>query len=173
MQPALGSLAIHSPASSQKIHISSSTCHDLSLFKDILREYRRLDDTIVMRLNRANAALRDQERSQDTHVKSGHIQEQTCALVWEELVNNWNRRKQLINYCAAVVDKSLDEKRQLLQESVDPAVQRQQQAALFAEERNQVRNELSVETIIRRRSVNAFRSRCQYFPTPPEIVEQE
>jgi len=52
---------------------------------EILREYRKLDDTITMRLNRANAAMRDQERTQDG-LGGENVQNQACAYIWRELV---------------------------------------------------------------------------------------
>ncbi|KAF8165356.1 caffeine-induced death protein 2-domain-containing protein [Crassisporium funariophilum] len=172
-QPQLGSLAVQAPSlTPQTIHVSPSTCHDLSLFKDILKEYRRLDDTIVMRLNRANAAVRDQDRIQSGRV--GTVQDQACAYLWRELVGNWKRRTQLVEYCAAVVDQSLHEKRSVLDEqSQDASSRRKTQAAVFADEvkRNQVHNELTVEAIVRKRSVEAFRARCQYFVPPLSDVE--
>ena len=52
---------------------------------DILKEYRRLDDTILMRLNRANAAVRDHERVH-RETGGGTVQDQACASLWRELV---------------------------------------------------------------------------------------
>jgi hypothetical protein len=52
---------------------------------DILKEYRRLDDTILMRLNRANAVVRDQERIH-REKGGGTVQDQACASLWRELV---------------------------------------------------------------------------------------
>ncbi|KAF9451714.1 hypothetical protein P691DRAFT_723488 [Macrolepiota fuliginosa MF-IS2] len=172
--PPLGSQAFQDPSlHSQTVHVSPSTCQDLSLFKDILREYRRLDDTITMRLNRANATMRDQQREHDSGSRE-NVQNQACAYLWRELVANWKRRTQLVQYCSAVVDQSLKEKREALQEqSNDHAQQRKTQAAIFADEvkRNQVHNELTVESIVRKRAVEAFRSRCQYFV--PQSADEE
>ncbi|PPQ98524.1 hypothetical protein CVT24_004015 [Panaeolus cyanescens] len=132
-QPQLGSVAIYSPKSTRTIQVSADTCHDLSLFKEILKEYRKLDDTIVVRLNRANAAMRDQDR---THASSSteNVQDQACAYLWRELVDNWKLRTQLVQFCSSVVDQSLAEKRASLSESTDPSVQRKTQASIFAEE---------------------------------------
>lgn len=48
---------------------------------------------------------------------------------------NWKRRTEIIEYCVGVVDKSMEEKKLTLQqESTVPAVQRQIQGALYAEE---------------------------------------
>lgn len=99
--PPLGSLAIQAPSlTPQLVHVSPTTCHNLSLFKgehltlpcvgcgsspeDLLREYRRLDDTITMRLNRSNAQFRDRDR-QGLGGK-GSIQDRACAYIWKELV---------------------------------------------------------------------------------------
>jgi len=165
-QPHLGSQAIQAPPS-QTIHVSSSTCHNLSVFKDILKEYRRLDDTILMRLNRANAAAHDYERTH-RETGAGTVQDQACASLWRELVGNWKRRTELLEYCTTVVDQALIEKRSTLEGQAQDPTRRDIKGALFEDEvkRNQVRNELTVEGIIRKRSMEAFRSRCQYF-TPP------
>jgi hypothetical protein len=52
---------------------------------DILREYRRLDDTITMRLNRANATVRDRQREHESGAQ-GNVQNQACGYLWRELV---------------------------------------------------------------------------------------
>ncbi|KAG1755702.1 caffeine-induced death protein 2-domain-containing protein [Suillus lakei] len=166
--PTLGSLAVQAPSlTPHLVHISPSTCHNLSVFKDLLREYRRLDDTITMRLNRTNAQFRDRDRAGTSG--KGNIQDQACAYVWKELVENWKRRTEMINYCVNIVDHSMEEKRKsLTSEEGDARAERKTQAAMFADEvkRNQVRNELAVEKIVRQRSLDAFQSRCQYFSPP-------
>ncbi|KAJ7179159.1 hypothetical protein C8R46DRAFT_1072699 [Mycena filopes] len=73
--------------------------------------------------------------------------DQACANLWGELVATWSRRKQIIDYCVAVVDQSKEEKQK-------------------AAERTQVHNELTVDGIVRKRSLEAFRSRCRYFVPP-------
>ncbi|KAF8138294.1 caffeine-induced death protein 2-domain-containing protein [Boletus edulis] len=163
--PPLGSLAIQAPSlTPQLVHVSPATCHNLSLFKDLLKEYRRLDDTITMRLNRSNAQFRDLDR--EGLGGKGSIQDRACAYVWKELVENWKRRTEIVDYCVNVVDQSMSQKHKVLDGlEGDAKAKRMTQAELFADEvkRNQVRNELSVETIIRKRSLEAFQSRCRYF----------
>lgn len=161
----------------QNVHVSSSTCHDLSVFKgrsisnacnislevtaqrlvsclhlpDILKEYRRLDDTIVMRLNRAGANMRDKDRIQG-HSGTASVQDQACESIWRELVGespachrfydthnstpaNWKRRTQLVEFCVSVVDQSITDNRNAMEsESLDPASQRKIQGDIFAEE---------------------------------------
>jgi hypothetical protein len=125
----------------QTVEVTAATCHNLSLFKgmkctflvtqrwptfaEILKEYRKLDDTIVMRLNRANARMRDHNRHQTTNGEQT-LQDQACHNVWRELVGklyfyryeprtiicaaNWTRRRQLIGFCGDVMDQLLAEK---------------------------------------------------------------
>ncbi|KAJ6613459.1 caffeine-induced death protein 2-domain-containing protein [Mycena sp. CBHHK59/15] len=165
----LGSLSLQSPSpSTQIVSVSSSTCLEISLFKDLLREYRKLDDSITMRLNRETAMVRDQERNTSTRSGQGSVQDQACANLWQELVSNWNRRRQLIEYCVDVVDRSKEQKQKAAQAEDDPARRRTIEAAVFTDDvkRNQVHNELSIDTIVKKRSLEAFRSRCRYFVPP-------
>ncbi|GJE84124.1 caffeine-induced death protein 2-domain-containing protein [Phanerochaete sordida] len=165
--PALGSLAVQAPSlNPQTVHVSPSTCQNLSAFKDLMNQYRKLDDSITMRLNRANAQFRDLEREGTVR---GTVQDEACAYIWRDLVENWKRRTDIIQYCVDAVDQSMAEKRKQLEvPDADPAQQRKLQGALYAEEvkRNQVHNELSVEKIVRNRSLDAFRTRCRYFEPP-------
>jgi len=165
--PPLGSLAIQAPSlTPQLVHISPSTCHNLSVFKDLLKEYRKLDDAITMRMNRSSALFRDRDRA---GVGKGNVQDQSCAHMWKELVDNWKRRAELIDYCVDVVDQSKAAKSKALADNPgDARAARRLQAELFEHDvkRNQVRNELSVEKIVRQRSLDAFQTRCRYFEPP-------
>ena len=101
-QPALGSLAVQAPSlTPQTVHVTPSTCQDLSTFKgeqsrlvalgfcltvlaELMNQYRKLDDTITMRLNRSNAQFRDLDRN--GLAGKGTVQDQACAHLWRELV---------------------------------------------------------------------------------------
>ncbi|KAI0053632.1 hypothetical protein FA95DRAFT_1481404 [Auriscalpium vulgare] len=171
--PLLGSLAVQGPSlAPQVVHVSSATCQNLSLFKDLLREYRKLDDSITMRLNRTTAQFRDRDRLGAGG--KGSVQDQACAYLWKDLVDNWRRRTEIINYCVLAVDRSMDEKqRSLAGTDVSSSEKRRIQSDLFAEDvkRKHVHNELSVEKIVRQRSVDAFTSRCRYFQPPLSDAE--
>ena len=168
-QPELGSLAIQAPTlAPQTVHVTPSTCHDLSVFKgelqvhhnslafdavasiDLMKEYRKLDDSITMRYNRTTAQFRDRDR---LGLGKGNVQDQACAHLWKELVGmslkvptllislakvraeNWKRRTDIIEYCVGVVDISLDEKRRELSVAgSDTATARKMKGALYAEE---------------------------------------
>ncbi|KAI0347198.1 hypothetical protein BDW22DRAFT_503602 [Trametopsis cervina] len=169
--PQIQQAGLAGQASSLKVNVTPSTCHNLSLFKDIMSQYRKLDDTIIMSLNRTNAKFRDLER---IGASKGNVQDQACAHLWKDLVENWTRRTEIVNYCVSVVDQSLEEKRASLQSvDDDPAAQRKIKGLLYADEvkRNQFHNELAVEKIVRNRSLQAFNSRCRYFEPPLSDVQ--
>lgn len=115
--------------------------------------------------------VRDQERISGRAGK-GTVQDQACANLWQELVSNWKRRQQIIEYCVDVVDRSKEEKQTAAQAEEDSKRRRAIEAAVFSDDvmvsptrpvqascasteaqRNQVHNELSVETIVRKRSL--------------------
>ncbi len=52
-------------------------------FLDIMREYRKVDDGITMRMNRNGALFRD--RTREGRSLSGS-EEESCAYFWKELV---------------------------------------------------------------------------------------
>lgn len=52
-------------------------------FLDIMREYRKVDDGITMRMNRNGARFRD--RAREGRGLSGS-EEESCAYFWKELV---------------------------------------------------------------------------------------
>lgn len=54
---------------------------------DIMKEYRRLDDTITMRLNRNNAQWRDKDRMAGAAgIPSSVASDAACESFWQELV---------------------------------------------------------------------------------------
>lgn len=115
-----------------------------------MNQYRKLDDTIIVSLNRANAQFRDLERA---GVGKGSVQDQACAHLWKDLVGghtigsgdvlrrltrffaeNWKRRTEIVDYCVNVVERSLEDKQMSLDSSdSNPAVQRKIQGTLYAE----------------------------------------
>lgn len=50
---------------------------------DLLKEYRKLDDTINMRLNRTNAQFRDRDREGKG---KGNVQDEACLYLWRNLI---------------------------------------------------------------------------------------
>lgn len=68
----------------RNVQVTADTCFQLSLFKDLMREYRKLDDTIIIRLNRSNAARRDNNRISGLEPTSGT--DATCLKLWREMM---------------------------------------------------------------------------------------
>ncbi|CAE6406403.1 unnamed protein product [Rhizoctonia solani] len=170
MQPELGSKAIHAPSTPpQLVRVSESLCQNLSQFKDLMKEYRKLDDSVTMRMNRNLAQFRDIDRHRSGRSGSPQLQDEACLHFWKELVANWENRTEIVNYCVGVVDASMEAKRQAL-DGQDPKLDENRRTAssLYTDEvkRNQMRNELTVEAIIRQRSLDAFKSRCKFFEPP-------
>jgi len=171
-KPLLGSEAIEAPVT-QTVRVTESTCRHLSLFKDIMKESRKLDDGITMRLNRNVAQWQDRDR----HAGRPSSGQDGCEHLWRELVANWKGRKEVIDYCVEVIDKAVNEKRRPIsgqEEGLDADPDsRSVRSSIFREEvlRNQIRQELTVEAIVRRRSWEAFSSRCKHFEPPKTDAE--
>jgi len=174
------------------IHVDEATCHNLSTFKgarrshgrsrvhistltslhamfiasELMKEYRKLDDTVTMRMNRTLAQFRDRDRH---GWSASSPQEESCAYFWAELVANWRKRAEIIQYCVNAVDQSIGQKEQMIEtQDLDATAQRSLKSASYAErvKRNQIHNELTVEAIVRQRSLEAFKNRCRYFVPP-------
>jgi hypothetical protein len=67
------------------IKICESPPHHPSIHSlELLKEYRKLDDTVTTRINRTTAQFRDRDRLGASG--KGSVQEQACAYLWKELV---------------------------------------------------------------------------------------
>ncbi|PVF96350.1 hypothetical protein CPB86DRAFT_762381 [Serendipita vermifera] len=124
--PVLGTAALQNPATT-RLNITASTCSQLSIFKDVMREYRKLDDSIVIRMNRNNALFQDSARNRpsprsrpanpsNSGSNEGNNETEACLYFWKQLVANWKSRTEIIDYCAQVVDSQLHEKENTLNE---------------------------------------------------------
>jgi len=56
----------------------------IRILLELLKEYRKLDDAVTMRINRTTAQFRDRDRLGVTG--KGSVQDQACAYLWQELV---------------------------------------------------------------------------------------
>ncbi|TYJ56333.1 hypothetical protein B9479_003025 [Cryptococcus floricola] len=71
------------------VTVTADTCFNLTVFRDIVRQYRKLDDQIIIRLNRAQAELRDQSRTSGSSwipAKSMDGAEGMCVKLWAEMM---------------------------------------------------------------------------------------
>lgn len=145
----------------------------MSLFKDLMKEYRKADDAITMRLNRSTAQFRDRDRL-GLGPKDSTPQDEACLYLWKEIVENWKGRMRIINYCVDVVDNVMQERLKGV-EGTEAGLDAQPnlRAKLYTDEvlRNQIHNEITVEKIIRQRSIDAFKSRCKFFEPPQSDPE--
>lgn len=106
--------------------VSPSLCSNLSLFKSHLRSLRSVDDSIILRLNRADALSRSSSSSFSRPNRENQgVGAPECAAFWNELVEGWKVRGQVLEGCLAIADslvikqdygveKGLDRERQAL-----------------------------------------------------------
>ncbi|KAG8764141.1 hypothetical protein FRC12_008251 [Ceratobasidium sp. 428] len=142
-----------------------------------MKEYRKLDDSVTMRMNRNLAQFRDRDRLSSRRTAP---QDDACLHFWRELVANWVNRTEIVNYCVAVVDKSMDAKREALAgQDLKLDENRKTASSLYSDEvkRNQMHNELAIEAIIRQRSLDGtpvallhFRSLVNQAPFSVQIT---
>ncbi|WFD35835.1 hypothetical protein MCUN1_002703 [Malassezia cuniculi] len=177
--------------------LTPSVCFSLVQFKDLLRQYRALDDQVTLRFNRVSARSRDMGESAPPSLLQRHTSQfssasaqdlgkstygtmpnDVCAKFWQQLVSVWSGREDAIKYCIATVGTSrtptiADDPDLRLDSDARPApaVQsRSEQMDEFIE--RQMRNELAIEQIIRQRSLEAFKERCRAF-TPENSDARE
>ncbi|KAJ1019473.1 hypothetical protein NDA16_004590 [Ustilago loliicola] len=208
----LGSSSVLKPLTPPSVsNLTPSTCLAIGEFKELLRQYRQLDDGITTRLNRSFARSRalGQSTSPSLLSSSGMNSASSsdlgtstyatpapgaCAAFWRELVDVWIGREEVVRFCIKVADQNSrgsysqentlrvpagDTKDRLLDADYHPSTstgrgnkggeQRWSRAENSAETlARQLYNELKVESIIRARSLDAFKSRCKFFqPNPP------
>ncbi|KIY71467.1 hypothetical protein CYLTODRAFT_390454 [Cylindrobasidium torrendii FP15055 ss-10] len=118
-----------------------------------------------MRLNRAGAIARDRGRA-TVALGQGAEEDQACLSLFNELMESWSRRTKLIKYCIDVAAENIESKQDIAKDqNASFAEQRRAKQEAYGHRvmRDQVRSELSVEVIVRKRAYEAFHSRCKYF----------
>ncbi|KAI9490781.1 caffeine-induced death protein 2 [Zychaea mexicana] len=127
--------------------LNPSTCYNLSFFKEIMKELRRVDDNIIPRMN-----------STDTH------SEKACGEFFSQLAQSYRKRENAVDYCLKVMDEQIEKKTKLLEEDPDDY---ETKSSLFSDEtkRRMIANELVVEDIVRARSLQVFKTKCKVFDT--------
>ncbi|KAJ2082110.1 hypothetical protein H4R24_001851 [Coemansia sp. RSA 988] len=125
------------------VEMSERVCLNMSHFKAVLHELRKVDDNIMLRMNTTNTASADD-----------------CKALFAVLQTAYARREHDIRFCVDVLDRNIDERKK--QNSPSFSLQTQ---------RNWISNELSVESIVRRRSLSVFKSRCPFIDFPEEPVK--
>ncbi|SPO35391.1 uncharacterized protein PSFLO_00862 [Pseudozyma flocculosa] len=190
----LGSAALDVPPTPTNVkNLTPNTCLAIVEFKDLLRQHRQVDDTITTRLNRHLARSRDQGYLSSPSLLSSSsplsasnaadlgqstystVPEQACAQFWKELLDVWKGREDVVRYCIGVADQARGPRPSGTESKLDADYTPTPTQARWGRGEDQsefltrqMRNELAVESIIRKRSLEAFKSRCRFFqPSPP------
>ncbi|RKP10223.1 caffeine-induced death protein 2-domain-containing protein [Thamnocephalis sphaerospora] len=127
---------------------SKASCYNLSYFKEYMKELRRVDDNIMLRIN-------------TTNIRS----EEACASFFRDLTRAYERRERAVAFCQSQMDGELAVLRKKLEEDPDDY---KLKSRIFAEEtqRRLITNELVVEDIVRQRTMKVFRDKCRVFQLP-------
>ncbi|KEI42359.1 uncharacterized protein L969DRAFT_84212, partial [Mixia osmundae IAM 14324] len=117
----------------------------------------------MTRLNRAQALYRQDHET----TYRDRAQADECQSFWTDLMETWKGRETAIRYCVGQLDARAEEKRRLLGSESDARLDGDKtvRASLYSDEvkRQQVHNELQIESVVRRRTLSAFFSRCPGF----------
>lgn len=107
--PLLGTpyiLALSTPpstsTSASTTRITPSLCANLSAFKSLLRASRSYDDSIILRLNRADALARSAADGR-TGTSGVGVGDAECGRFWDELVARWTERGEVLGFCEGVM----------------------------------------------------------------------
>ncbi|GAA5874885.1 hypothetical protein JCM8547_003601 [Rhodosporidiobolus lusitaniae] len=150
------------PSTQTHTQITPSTCHNLTLFLALLSRSRHLsDDAISTRLNRASALSGGAVQGRG----SREMGPSECESVWRELEIRWGERNEVLSYCDRVLrddagrdsSSSVREETGLSADRGDLGRGRRTEAEIKL---STLRTSLSVESIIRQRSLSLFLSRC-------------
>ncbi|CAO0802156.1 unnamed protein product [Mucor circinelloides] len=131
--------------STPKRELTPSICFNFSFFKDFMKEFRKVDDNIINRLNSTSTQA-----------------EGVCGEFFKQMSEAYAQRDQAIDYCLKLMDEDLDKKNRKLQEDPDDFDIKN---SIFTQEsmRQSVSNERYVEEIIRERTLQVFKNKCRAF----------
>ncbi|KAK4510817.1 uncharacterized protein ATC70_005251 [Mucor velutinosus] len=131
--------------STAKRELTPSICFNFSFFKDFMKEFRKVDDNIINRLNSTSTQA-----------------EGVCGEFFKQMSEAYAQRDQAIDYCLKLMDEDLDKKNKKLQEDPDDFDIKN---SIFTQEsmRQSVSNERYVEEIIRERTLQVFKNKCRAF----------
>ncbi|KAH9445637.1 hypothetical protein KEM48_004533 [Puccinia striiformis f. sp. tritici PST-130] len=175
------SLAAHEPESTTEGSSRpklQSLCSDISEFRRQLQRYRKLDDSINLSINRSFILL-------DSPGQTSQSSSTQCEGFWKMLTASWLSRENLIRSCIDVVDRSVQERNDAIHRlSMDPTdpknvpplssskTKSQLEAEVYNAElkRRMIHDELTVESTIRKQTIQKFRTRCpeSFFSIPTD-----
>lgn len=132
----------------------STTCLDIIGFQDYLKRLRTVDDTIILNLN---STVTTSSTAKETEKNTSN-----CLLFRNQLNEAYNDRDQVIDVCLAEARAKVSQLKELkAQNESDLNVQKElkrHQTRL-----RMIEKELTVEQIIRDRSLKALQERCRRF----------
>ncbi|KAJ2846328.1 hypothetical protein IWW36_004405 [Coemansia brasiliensis] len=118
--------------------MSERVCLNMSQFKAVLRQQRKIDDNIILRMNTTDTAKMSE-----------------CKALFAVLQAAYQRRDRDIEFCLNVLDQKIKQK----QEAGTPSFSLQTQYEWVDGERK-------VESIVKQRSLDVFKARCPFFEIP-------
>ncbi|XP_059183017.1 protein MIX23 isoform X1 [Centropristis striata] len=134
-------------------------CEDFSMFQEVLKVMRTIDDRIVHSLNTTVPTVSFSGKVDAT---------QTCKQLYESMMEAHLTRDKAIKSCIAqtsVVVGQLREERAKDSENLALIKQlRKEQTKLKL-----MQSELNVEEVVNDRSLKVFRERCRIHYTPPQV----
>ncbi|KAF6727311.1 Coiled-coil domain-containing protein 58 [Oryzias melastigma] len=139
--------------------VATLNCEDFSLFQEVLKVMRTIDDRIVHALNTTVPTVSFSGKVDAT---------QTCKQLYESMMEAHLNRDKAIKTCIAqtseVVEK-LREQRAQDSENLGLIKQlRKEQTKLKL-----MQSELNVEEVVNDRSLKVFNERCRIHYTPPKV----
>ncbi|XP_042890825.1 protein MIX23-like isoform X2 [Penaeus japonicus] len=133
--------------------INKVSCEDIT---DTLREMRAIDDKIIYELNLATPtqSFRN-EVDPRTHCKTLH----------DQLENTYQQRGSLIEHC---MTEAREKVRQMREEVANRRDDSKFMRSLRSEQSRirELQNEMTIEEIVRERSLKVFEERCRQFYKP-------
>lgn len=104
--PLLGTAYLSQQPSSSTPSLTPTLCQNLTLFKSLLRTSRAVDDSIILRLNRADALSRRAAEG-----RAAGVGERECEGFWRELLGKWEERGAMLGYCEGLASGQINEMR--------------------------------------------------------------
>ncbi|KAJ1753453.1 hypothetical protein LPJ79_000312 [Coemansia sp. RSA 1821] len=135
-QEALNELA--EQARERPVQMSERVCLNMSQFKAVLRQQRKIDDNIILQMNTTDTAKVSE-----------------CKALFAVLQAAYQRRDHDIEFCLNVLDQKIKQK----QAAGTPSFSLQAQYEWMDGERK-------VESIVKQRTLDVFKARCPFFEVP-------
>ncbi|KAJ8413169.1 hypothetical protein AAFF_G00091650 [Aldrovandia affinis] len=150
---------IEDPSSTMAAPGETLNCEDFSMFQEVLKVMRTIDDRIVHSLNTTVPT---------TSFKGKVDATQTCKELYESLMEAHRSRERAIKTCIAQTSGMVGQLRQERARDTD-------NLALIKQLRKEqtklklMQSELNVEEVVNDRSLKVFSERCRIHYTPPKV----